>query len=314
MVSEIGFGTWGLGGDSYGSIDDAVSLRTLECAYERGINFFDTSDLYGQGRSERVLGQALAGVRDDVVIASKGGMLPHTGFTMTSDFSPAYLRGALCRSLERLGTDYLDLYQLHSPEISELAANPGILEALRQFKAEGLIRHYGLSVRSPADAQAALDLFDVSVVQVNFNLIDHRAKDLGIFEAATRRGVGIIARTPLCFGYLSGKLSGNEAFIGPDHRSNWPADQLRRWAEAPGVFDAMIRRRGCTPAQFALLFCLSQPAVSTVIPGLMNIAEVNEDVGAAELAALTTEELAEIDILYRSRQFYEPTAKARGKA
>ena len=314
MVSEIGFGSWGTGGESYGPVDDSVSLAVLENAYQRGINFFDTSDLYGNGHSERVLGKALKAVRSDVVIATKGGLLPHTGFAMPSDFSPGHLRDALCRSLERLDTDYVDLYQLHSPELSVLEQDSGIMGALRQFQAEGLIRHYGLSAPNPMVARAALDRFDFAAIQVNFNLIDHRADEQGTLAAAIERDVGVIARTPLCFGYLSGKLSGTEHLAIGDHRAKWPEDQLRRWAQAPGLFDPLIRRRGCSPAQFALLFCLAQPAVSTVIPGLMSIAEVEEDAATSGMAPLTPEELADIAAIYASHQFYEPSAKKRGKA
>ena len=314
-VSEIGFGTWGLGGDSYGPADDATSCRSLELAFQRGVTFFDTSDLYGNGHAERVLGMGLSTVRERIVIATKGGLLPHTGFTMPLDFSPDHLRRALEASLERLRTDHVDLYQLHSPELRLLDEQPEILETLRAFQAEGLIRHYGLSARSPADARAAIERFDFAVVQVNFNLIDHRALETGLLTLAQARGVGVIARTPLCFGYLSGRLTGEDSFFaGRDHRLNWPADQLKRWAAAPGRFDALIRARGCTPAQFALRFCLAPAAVSTVIPGMMSPAEVEEDTAAAVLAPLDAGELATIEAIYRDREFYEPDAKARGKA
>ena len=133
-VSEIGFGTWGLGGDSYGRVDDAQSRRVLEAAFEHGVTFYDTSDLYGAGHAERVLGEALQPVRDHIVIATKGGLLPHTGFTMPQDFSPRHLRAALMRSLDRLRTDHVDLYQLHSPELQLLRQDPEILGALRAFR------------------------------------------------------------------------------------------------------------------------------------------------------------------------------------
>ncbi len=313
-VSAVGFGTWGLGGDSYGPIDDGLSRRLLETAVERGVTFFDTSDLYGDGHAETVLGQALADVRSQVVFATKGGLLPHSGFTMPQDFSPTYLRDALHRSLERLRTDYVELYQLHSPELSLLRDHPEIMETLRGFKAQGLIHHYGLSARSPADALAALAEFDFECIQVNYNMIDHRAVEGGTLAAAAAVGTGVIARTPLCFGYLSGRLTGNESFPGRDHRTNWPEDQLRRWAGAPGLFDHLIRRRGCTPAQFALLFCLAAPEVSTVIPGMMSLAEVDENCAAAGMEPLSGAEMAEIVDIYRSRTFYEPSAKAWSKA
>src|SRR4051812_21278812 len=150
-VSEIGFGTWGLGGAAngamaYGPTSDAESLRALQAALDQGINFFDTADLYGYGHSEQLLGKAFAGVRDRVVIASKGGMVDGSG---KQDFRPAYLRAALERSLARLGTDYVDLYQLHSPPADLLVRDGSIVAELQKLKGEGKIRAYGLSARSP---------------------------------------------------------------------------------------------------------------------------------------------------------------------
>ena len=313
-VSEIGFGTWGLGGDAYGPIEDAQSVSCLHNALDRGINFFDTSDLYGSGHSEEVVGEAFHDRRSRALIATKGGLLPHTGFDMPVDFSSSYIRKAFEASLRRLKTDYVDLYQLHSPEIDHLTDHPDVLETLRALKSEGKVRAIGLSARSPKDALAALALFPFEVVQVNFNLIDHRAQDDGLFAYAEANGVSVIARTPLCFGYLTGRLSGRKTdFIGSDHRANWPDDQLERWATAPGLFNHLIARRGCTPAQFALMFCNSPSSVMTTIPGMMQISEVNENADTLALPPLSQAEIAEIRLIYQNNSFYDKTAKERGQ-
>jgi len=228
------------------------------------------------------------------------------------DFSSGYIRKAFEASLRRLKTDYVDLYQLHSPEIAHLTEHHEMLETLCAFKTEGKARSIGLSARSPKDALAALALFPFEVVQVNFNLIDHRAQDDGLFDYAEANGVSVIARTPLCFGYLTGRLSGRKTdFTGRDHRSNWPEEQLERWAMAPGLFNTLIARRGCTPAQLALMFCLSPAAVTTTIPGMMQIKEVNENVAISGIPPLSEAEIAEIRHTYQENSFYDKAAKSR---
>ena len=308
-VSEIGFGTWGLGGTSYGPVDDTVSIKTLKCAFDSGITFYDTSDLYGNGHSEKVLGRALHSVRDRIVIGTKVGLLPHTGFDMPCDFSPQHIREGLEGSLERLQTDYIDLYLLHSPTLDVLRQNEQIIVTLQELKAAGKIRCFGISARSPGDALAAVQEFDFAVAQVNFNLIDHRACDNGFFALAQEKQVGIIARTPLCFGYLSGKMTGDETFAGIDHRANWPVDQLKRWATAPDLFTFLYEGKDRTPAQLALRYCLDHESISTVIPGMMNSGEVLENIWAVDMEPLGRGEMDRIKLIYGANDFYDKNAK-----
>jgi aryl-alcohol dehydrogenase-like predicted oxidoreductase len=304
-VSEIGFGTWGLGGNSYGPVDDAVSAAALRAAVELGVTFFDTADLYGDGHSEEVLGRALRDMRGAVVIATKVGTLPHTGFHMPQDFSPGHIVEGVEGSLRRLGTDYVDLLQLHSPPLSVLEGEGRAVKTLESLVRAGKVRAYGISTRSPADAKRAVETQAFPVVQVNFNLIDQRAAECGLFAAARERGVGIICRTPLCFGYLGGKLTGNEAFAGIDHRANWPAGQLKRWAEAPDLFSFLNDGKERTAAQLALRFCLDHPEISTVIPGMMNPEEVLENLEATDMSPLDGEEMARIRMIYEGHEFYD---------
>lgn len=310
-VSEIGFGTWGLGGNSYGPVDDNVSKTALRFAFDSGITFYDTSDLYGNGHSEEVLGDALHDVRDKIIISTKVGLLPHTGFGMPCDFSPAYIRQELDVSLRRLRSDYVDIYLLHSPTIEMLREDREIVATLQILKEAEKIHAYGISVRSPDDGLVAIQEFGINVVQVNFNMIDHRAIDNGLFDVACEKKVGVIARTPLCFGYLTGKLHGNEKFEGIDHRANWPVDQRQRWANAPDLFLFLNQRKNRTPAQSALRFCLDHKSVSTVIPGMMNCNEVRENALASSLEALSAEEVARIKLIYENNVFYDHSAKQR---
>lgn len=309
IVSEIGFGTWGLGGNAYGPIDDRVSIHALQTAFDHGITFFDTSDLYGDGRSEEVLGQALHDVRENVVICTKVGLLPHTGFSMPYDFSPQYIRQKIQDSLRHLKTDYVDLYLLHSPTIDILAKHPETLEVMAELQKAGLIRSYGVSVRSPAEGVAAIQQFDIAAIEVNFNLIDQRAIENGLFDLAQKVQMGIIVRTPLCFGYLTGHLRGDEQFEGIDHRTNWPSSQLQRWAKAPGYFSSLAESRKSTISQFALRFCLDQENISTLIPGMMNPDQVLENVLSSQLESLTAEEKTQIHNIYQTNTFYDKKAK-----
>ncbi len=310
-VSEIGFGTWGLGGDAYGPVDDQTSMAAIERAFAAGVNFFDTSDLYGQGRSEQLLAKAFKGRRDRVVIATKGGMLPHRGFTMPQDFSPAHLQKALEGSLKRLKTDYVDIYQLHSPP-REVVDREEVFKLLDDFQRQGKIRAYGISARSPDDALYAVEKYAISVVQVNFNLLDQRVVENGLLAAVAKR-TGIIARTPLVFGFLSADLQADHAFAANDHRANWPLDQRRRWVAARRKFSFLWHQTGRTQVQAALRFILDFEAVSTTIPGMLTCAQVDEDVRASSLPPLSAAEHERIRKIYHENDFYDKSAKKRGR-
>jgi aryl-alcohol dehydrogenase-like predicted oxidoreductase len=308
-VSEIGFGAWGIGGNSYGPVDDSVSTAALRAAFDLGVTFFDTSDLYGDGHSEEVLGTALKDVRGKVIIATKVGTLPHTGFYMPQDFSPGHIVSGVEESLRRLKTDTVDLLQLHSPPLDVLEGDGRIVETLQGLVRAGKIRAYGISARSPADGRAAVEKYGFPVVQVNFNLIDQRAAECGLFALAAERGTGVICRTPLCFGYLSGKLQGDEEFPGLDHRKNWPPGQRRRWAEAPDLFSFLNDGKERTAAQLALRFCLDHPEISAVIPGMLTPEEVREDAVTASMVPLSADEMERIRFIYQRNVFYDPSAK-----
>lgn len=307
-VSEIGFGTWGIGGDAYGPAEDSVSRAALHRALELGINFYDTADLYGAGHSEEVLGSAFQNQRDKVIIATKGGTLPHDTFFMPQDFSPRHLRKALAESLRRLKTDYIDLYQLHSPQL-DLPNWPEIVDTMQALVQEGSIRAFGVSARSPGDAKILLEKYAVPAVQVNFNMIDQRCYDSGLIDFARENSRGIIARTPLCFGYLTGKLSGEEDFKGKDHRAKWPREQLKAWAKAPQLFAPLNVGKSRTLPQLALQYCISDSAVATVIPGMMSPGEVEENVAISNLPEVTSEECDSIRKIYKSNLFFDPHAK-----
>jgi len=305
-VSEIGFGTWGIGGDAqgavaYGPTSDQESRLALRRAFEAGVTFFDTADLYGFGHSEEVLGAALREVRSQVVIASKVGMLDMQG---AQDFSPGHITAAVERSLCRLGTDYIDLYQLHGPAIELLDRDSRILACMQDLQRNRKIRAFGISVRSPEDGLAAVTRFGIKCLQVNFNLLDQRAIENGLFDLCRERGVGVIVRTPLCFGFLTGQYSAGGQFDPADHRSRRSAAQREKWAGAYQLFTSALQNpQAQTPAQFALRFCLSFPAVSTVIPGMLTTAHVEENIRASEFGGLLDSERGAIISIYRQQDF-----------
>ena len=311
-VSEIGFGGWGIGGakeghGSYGVTDDQESQRALRAAFDAGVTFYDTSDLYGNGHSERLIGMAFREVRDQVVIASKVGFL-NDG---QQNFSPEHIRGSLEGALRRLQRECLDLYQLHnpSPEILEESGQE-IFETLDALKREGKIRSYGISLRSPGEGLLIVKKWPVPCVQANLSVVDQRARENGLLDLCRSEGIGFIGRTPLCYGFLTGKYS-QESVFGPlDHRSKWPPEQIVLWAKAVDLFDSVAQRQRQTAAQIALRFCLSYPGVSAVIPGMLVGSHVKENVPASDFGPLGQEDLNTMEKIYEENTFFLEKAKA----
>lgn len=306
-VSEIGFGAWGIGGPvdgmpAYGPTEDHESKAALQRAYDLGVNFYDTSDLYGEGHSERLIGETLGNVRDRVIIATKVGFLAGDG---PQDFSPGHIRQSLEFSLKRLQTDYIDLYQLHSPPMEILSEDPSILGTLRDLKEEGKIRAFGISVRSPGDGLTAINQFGIQSIQVNFNLLDQRASESGLFDLAADKEVGIIARTPFCFGFLTGAFTSNSKFDSSDHRSGWSAEQIERWVSGGQLFaSALSGEPEKSQPQLALRFCMSYSSVSTVIPGMLTTSEVEENVAASQTGPLSALDLGKAEQIFKDNVFF----------
>jgi aryl-alcohol dehydrogenase-like predicted oxidoreductase len=301
MVSEIGFGTWGIGGEAgqskaYGPANDEESIRTLEAAYSRGVNFYDTSNFYGWGHSEELLGQVFEKRRDKVLFATKAGFINPAG---EQDFSADSVLRSLEGSLKRLRTNYVDVFQLHSPERSVLSDHLALWPLLNRLQAEGAIRCIGISARSPEDALAFVKECKPSCVQVNFNLTDLRALQNGLFDLCRREAVGIVVRTPLAFGFLTGRVGPEDVFHDSDHRRRFSLETRTRWSQAVELVKAAFSGSGqATPAQNALRFCLSYDCVSTAIPGMMEIAHVEDNLAAAELELLDANSLRTIEAVY----------------
>ncbi len=296
-VSEVGFGAWAIGGNahgnSYGPTEDKQSLAAIGRALELGCNFFDTADVYGHGHSEQLLGQALAGHRSEVIIATKvGGDFYHGAPRM--NFNADYLEFALEKSCERLGTDYIDLYQLHNPPI-QLVKDGRVFKTLEKFKASGKIRHYGISIHDPQEGLLAMRDRELGAIQVAFNILRQEAKNQ-LFLEATKNSVGIIAREPLANGFLAGKLKTDSSFLQGDIRHNFPLDYISQLTGAAEKL-RFLESNSRTLAQAAIRYVLDHKDVSTVIPGAKTREQVEEDLDSSESPSLTGEELLRIKFL-----------------
>ncbi|HSE21698.1 MAG TPA: aldo/keto reductase [Pyrinomonadaceae bacterium] len=303
-VSGVSFGSWAIGG-SWGDVNDDESLKALHRAVDLGVNFFDTADVYGDGRSERLLARLKRERNEEIIIATKAGrrLDPHIAAGYTSD----NLRSFVERSLQNLKTDSIDLLQLHCPP-TDVYYRPEVFAGLDSLVQEGKIRYYGVSVERVEEALKAIEYPNVQSVQIIFNIFRQRPAD-HFFKEAGRRNVGILARVPLSSGMLSGKLTLQSQFAADDHRQfNRHGEAFDRGETFSGVDYATGLRvveelrslipAGVTMAQFALRWILMFDEVTCTIPGAKSRAQVEENVAAASLAPLSSETMTAIQALY----------------
>ncbi len=298
-VSEVGFGAWAIGGPSklgpveigWGEVDDAASIRAIQAARDAGVTFFDTSDAYGAGRSEVLIGKALRSNRDQVVIATKVGNRTSPEGKWVKDFSKPWILEAIEGSLRRLGMDYVDLYQLHSP--TDLAGyGDDAFEALEMLKAQGKIRFSGVSVGPAAHGPWVIQHTPADTIQVVYNMLE-REPEKELLPLAQQRGIGIIARVPLASGFLTGKFKADVAFPANDHRAGtYTAEKVRRMVAQVAQLSFLTVGKRRTLAQAALQYCLAHPAVSTVIPGAKTPEQARDNSAASDGVLLTAEEVA----------------------
>jgi aryl-alcohol dehydrogenase-like predicted oxidoreductase len=306
-VSEIGYGAWQIGGD-WGEVDEGAALATLHGAADGGVTFFDTADVYGDGRSERIVGRLLRERADPAItVATKMGRRAEQ---TVENYSPGNFRAWNDRSRENLGVETLDLVQLHCPPTA-LYYHPEVFHDLDAMVQEGRIGAYGVSVERVEEALKAIEYPNVATVQIIFNPFRQRPAALFFAEAA-RRGVGVIVRVPLASGLLSGRYTRDTTFAGTDHRNyNRHGEAFDVGETFAGVpfevgLDAVEELRplvppGATLAQLALRWILMHPAVSTVIPGARSPEQVQGNVAAGELPGLDDAVMARIESVYQDR-------------
>ena len=304
QISAISFGGWAIGG-TWGPVDDRESLATLHRAVDLGVNFFDTADVYGDGRSERLLGQLRRERGETLYIATKAGrrLDPHTA----DGYNHQNLTAFVERSLKNLGTDTIDLLQLHCPP-TEVYYSPEVFGILDDLVKQGKIRYYGVSVEKVEEGLKAIEYPGVQSVQIIFNIFRQRPAEL-FFSEAKRRRVGIVTRVPLSSGMLTGKMTRDTTFSPNDHRAfNRQGEAFDRGETFSGVdfetgLQAVEALRPLVPddmtmAQFALRWILMSDAVTCTIPGAKRPAQVEENVRAADLPPLPEATMAKVREVY----------------
>jgi aryl-alcohol dehydrogenase-like predicted oxidoreductase len=306
-VSEISLGTWAFG-DGWGNVSEDDAYAALNRAIDLGVNFLDTADVYGDGRSEELIGRLRKDrPQDEILVASKAGrrLDPHAPDGYDYDNLSAFVE----RSLENLGIEALDLLQLHCPP-TEVYRQDSTFEALDRLQEAGKVRNYGVSVEKVEEARMALDYPGVATVQIIFNIFRQKPAE-EFFPLAEERNVGILARVPLASGLLSGKMRADRVFGEDDHRNfNREGQAFDKGETFSGVdFETGLGAaeelkelvpEGNTLAQFALRWILMHPAVSCAIPGGKNPSQVEDNVAAAEMSALPDEVMDRVQEIYDS--------------
>ena len=310
-VSAIGFGAWAIGGASgasgtplgWGRTSDDESLAAIRRARDLGITFFDTADSYGFGRSESLLGIVLSRKRNDVVIATKLGIVRTAAGEMRKDFSKQHIFLAVDGSLKRLRTDYIDLYQAHNPTLEELRREE-IHEAMEMLQDAGKIRSWGISVSTPEEGMEIVERGWAHTIQVLYNILN-QAPARELFPAAQAKGYGIIARVPLASGLLTGKFRTDSQFAADDVRQNFLTprrlqEAIERVDEAKSIIGGAAKNL----AEAALRFVLADEAVSSTIPGARNPRQVEMNVAAAE-GSLSPEIIEKLRARLSDYNFYQ---------
>jgi aryl-alcohol dehydrogenase-like predicted oxidoreductase len=295
-VTPLAYGTWQFGGD-WGPVDAQAAIAAIQHARSAGINFFDTAQAYGFGRSERLLGRALAAdlrsARESVVIATKGG-LRMDGDKLVRDSSPGWLRKGVEASLDALGTDHIDLYQVHWPD--PCTPVPETAAALAELVREGLIRHVGVSNYTTGQMDEFATVLPVETAQPPYHLF-RRDIEAGLLPYAAAHDIGVLAYGPLAHGLLGGTIT-DAATFGPGdwraHSSAFTGEGFARNLRVVASLRAVAVARGASIAQLAVAWVLAHPAVQVAIVGARSRAHLDESLGALDLT-LDQADLAEID-------------------
>lgn len=306
-VSAISFGAWAIGG-TWGPVQDEESIAALHRAIDLGVNFIDTADVYGDGRSERLIAQVKKSRKEEIIVATKAGrrLNPHTAEGYNRENLTAFVE----RSLKNLDVEALDLLQLHCPP-TPVYYMPEVFGILDDLVAAGKIRYYGVSVEKVEEALKAIEYPNVQSVQIIFNVFRMRPAEL-FFREAVRRQVGIIARVPLASGLLTGKITRETQFSPDDHRAfNRQGEAFDRGETFSGVdldiaLQAVEELRplvppGMTMTQFALRWILMFPEVTCAIPGAKRPSQAEENFSAADLPPLSEETMRKVKAIYDAR-------------
>ncbi|HEY1891023.1 MAG TPA: aldo/keto reductase [Steroidobacteraceae bacterium] len=314
-VSEIGFGAWAVGGE-WGTVDDEQSIAAMKRALDLGVNFFDTADVYGDGRSERLLARLRKETKARFHIATKAGrrLDPHVAAGYNKENLTAFVE----RSLRNLGVDSLELVQLHCPP-ADVYYRPETFAAMDELVKAGKVQHYGVSVERVEEGLKAMEFPNVESIQIIFNMFRQRPAERFLAEAG-RRGIATIIRVPLASGMLTGKLTSVSTFAADDHRNfNRHGEAFDVGETFAGVpYEAGLRAveelkalvpANATVAQLALRWILMFDGVSTIIPGGKNPQQVTDNSGASALPALTEQQMESVRSVYE--RYIRPSVHQR---
>lgn len=303
-ISEVSFGAWAIGG-TWGTVDDKESLEALNKAIDMGVNFIDTADVYGDGKSEQLISKLRKERSENFYIATKAGrrLNPHTA----EGYNRKNLTSFVERSLKNLNTDSIDLLQLHCPP-TQVYYMPEVFGILDDLVNEGKLKYYGVSVEKVEEALKAIEYPNVQSVQIIFNMFRHRPSEL-FFEQAKKKNVGIIVRVPLSSGMLTGKMTSDTKFEADDHRNfNRQGEAFDKGETFSGVdyelgLQAVEELKKITPqnfslVQFALKWILMFDAVTCTIPGAKRKQQAEENFSASELPQLTDKTMEEVKRIY----------------
>lgn len=312
MVSEIGFGAWSIGLDWWGKkIDDDEGLKMLKRAYDLGITFYDTADIYGKGRSEKLIAKAFNGMHNEVVLSTKFGYdiysdVEQIGHNeLPQKFTPEFVRYALEQSLNRLGTNYIDLYSLHNPKMDAIQ-NDSVFRLLNDLISEGKIRHYGAAL-GPAigwkdEGILAMKKRNVTAIQTVYNILEQDpARDF--FPVAREMDVGIMVRVPDASGVLTGKVNANTVIGSNDHRSHRKREWIMEAMEKVDNLKPFAASKGWNITELAIKFILSEKAIATVLPTVTSVEELEIFAGISDGKYLNEKEFEQVQEMYNNN-FY----------
>jgi len=300
----VSFGAWAIGG-TWGTVDDETSMKALEKAFESGVNFFDTADVYGDGRSERLVGKLAKSKKDRIYIATKAGrrLDPHTN----EGYNIKNITGFVERSLKNLDVEKIDLLQMHCPP-TETYENEKFFDDLNSLVKSGKVANLGVSVEKVDEAIRAVEYDNVTTVQIIFNMFRHKPADK-FFELAKKKDVGIVVRVPLASGLLTGKMTKATKFEEDDHRAfNRNGEAFDKGETFSGVdYETGIKAvhelmkilpSGMSMAQFALKWILMHDAVSCIIPGGKTPEQVSQNTATSDMENLSDEAMAHVKKVY----------------
>jgi aryl-alcohol dehydrogenase-like predicted oxidoreductase len=310
-VSEIGYGAWGIGGAQWGGADDDESIQALHRAIDLGLTFIDTALAYGEGRSERLVGHVVHERQETVHVATKvppkNRIWPaEEGSALEDAFPPGYIRACAEQSLRNLEMDTVDLLQLHVWN-DDWAARDELHDEVDELRSSGKIRFFGISINDHQPANGLRMVLGglVDTVQAIYNMFDQSPED-ELFPACREHDVGVIARVPLDEGGLTGRIDGDTEFEGDDFRAHYfRGDRKREVHERVTAIASDLELDETNVAEAALRFVLSEPAVSTVIPGMRSLRNVERNIAASDAGALPAEHRERLRAHRWVRNFYE---------